>query len=115
MDVELSPFYSPRCLDSKHSPDPRAQLHHVLGEIARHIRDLPTIPADPSDAGRPWKEALDDQQAVVLPHKLCALIGCAWDGPTDDEPYKHVSEQHMHIFLWVQWVFFRLVFLQMNA
>ena len=53
VDVELSPFYSPRCLDSKHSPDPRAQLHHALGEIAMHIRDLPTIPADPSDAGRP--------------------------------------------------------------
>ena len=39
VDVDVSPYYTPRCLDSTQSPDPRAQLHHALGEFARHIRD----------------------------------------------------------------------------
>ena len=74
-------------------------LQHALGEIARHIRHLPTIPADPSDAGRPWKEAVDDQQAVVLPQKHCAFSGCAWEGSTDDEFYQHLAEDHMHVLV----------------
>ena len=60
---------------------------------------MPTIPADPSDAKKPWKEAVDDKQAVVLPQKHCAFIGCAWEGSNDDELYKHVAEDHMHVLV----------------
>ena len=42
---------------------------------------------------------MDDQQAVVLPQKHCAFSGCAWEGSTDDELYKHVSEDHMHVLV----------------
>ena len=46
---------------------------------------------------KPWKKAVDDKQAVVLPPKHCAFIGCAWEGSIDDELYQHLAQVHMHV------------------
>ena len=69
-------FYHVSRVSPASSPDPRAQREATVAAIAKHIRDRPTVPADPADLEQPWVEASRVDAAVVLPVKHRAFRGC---------------------------------------
>ena len=76
------------------SRHPRAALEQAIFEIVEHIREKPTIPADPENAQEPWRLALRSDIALQLPSKHCAFKGCVWTGEDDRHLYKHTREKH---------------------
>jgi hypothetical protein len=68
-----------------------------MEELVEYIREMPTVPGDPSDAKEPWKRALGENEAVLLPKKHCAFKGCAWKGRSDEELQAHLAQRHWSV------------------
>ena len=88
------PFYLVRARSLRDSSDPRANRERLLLEMAKRIRDCPTIPADPEDANQVWPAALAEDMAVELPRVHCSFRGCCWCGITEDERDAHILMTH---------------------
>ena len=50
-------------------------LHEVAAQLAKSLRDRPTMPMDPVDATKAWS---DVASGVRLPPVSCAFKGCTW-------------------------------------
>ena len=70
--------YNLRCLPCGVSEDPREILHAAVLTLASHLRDQPTVPANPHQPDEPMTEAFDDDVAELLPPKHCAFKNCTW-------------------------------------
>ena len=88
-------FFRLECLGDECSPDPRMKLEIEVRQLAKLIRDDPTLPADAIDSSKPSEEALLEDAAVQLPAKHCAFRGCAWSGESDRCLIEHFSTQHL--------------------
>ena len=58
------------------------------------MREVPTVPADPLDPGKPWAAAFREDAAVELPKKHCAFKGCLWKGSLDETLLRHLAAVH---------------------
>jgi len=82
-------------MDAAKSPDARSQLELAIENLAKQLREDPTIPADPNDANKPDELALREDVAVQLPLKHCAFRGCSWESDFAADLIPHLEEKHM--------------------
>ena len=87
-------YYILKSMSAIDSPDPRCKVEGAIAELAAQLREHATLPADPEDPTRPWHAALREDAAVQLPQKHCAFKKCTWEGTTDAELLRHVSDEH---------------------
>ena len=86
--------YCVRRMDAAVSRHPRAALEEAVRQAAEHLRDKPTLPADPENLDAPWQLPLREDLAVHLPSKHCAFRGCGWTGLDEASLYAHLTERH---------------------
>ena len=93
----IEPFYTVQAKNLEESPDPRAKRELALQKLATHIRDFPTIPADPENVSEVWQAALSDEMAVELPTVHCSFRCCSWCGQTEEERDSHILSVHKEL------------------
>ena len=88
--ISTLPYYIPRAMSACDSPDPRRQAEEKFCELAKHVREHPTLPIA-SITGDTLRCALSTDRALVLPPKHCAFASCKWTGDTDDDLLAHLK------------------------
>ena len=79
------------------SEHPNAKLYIALSKLKEHIREHPTVPADPADSNRPLQQTLNDKLALKLPKKHCAFKGCTWEGENEGARLVHLKDCHTEL------------------
>ena len=89
--ISTLPYYIPRAMPACDSPDPRRQAEEHLRELAKQVREHPTLPITSISS---VSDALSADKALVLPPKHCAFANCKWIGDTDEELLEHLKADH---------------------
>jgi len=63
----------------------------AVKQIAKALRDHPTLPPDREHPEQPHKIQDTNQRGVRYPRKHCACKGCTWYGESDAELEEHLS------------------------
>ena len=88
------PMFAIRTVDKAQSPDPRSKLEVAIVDLARLLRNDPTVPGDGADPSQPCRAPLLEDAALELPAKHCAFRGCLWQGATSVEQISHLKTSH---------------------
>ena len=88
------PMFAIRTVDKAQSPDPRSKLEVAIVDLARLLRNDPTVPGDGADPSQPCRAALLEDAALELPAKHCAFRGCLWEGATSVDQISHLKTSH---------------------
>ena len=91
--VSTLPYYIPKAMPACDSPDPRRQTEDRLSELAKLVREHPTLPMAGITEDT-LGDAMSPDKALVLPCKHCAFDSCSWTGDTDHELLEHLKAAH---------------------
>ena len=82
----------------KDSADPRRVLESGIEALAKELRDLPTLPAQPNNSREPLHDATRRDMAVELPCKHCAFQNCKASYACDADLLEHIYDAHFNKF-----------------
>ena len=82
----------------KDSADPRRVMEIGIAALVGELRDLPTLPAEPNNARKPWQDATRRDMAVELPCKHCAFQNCTAEYTCDADLLEHVYDTYFSKF-----------------
>lgn len=89
-DIDTS-FFEVQALQSKTFASQQDREALMCENLAKSLRGRPTLPADPNDASRSWK---DLKTGIALPLVSCSFAGCSWHGETDAALRAHLLSDH---------------------
>ena len=97
-EFETSDYFKVRAMSPNDTPDKRrSRLDTALQELAKKLREHPTLPANPKNPSCHLKQSKSSDCALKLPESHCAFDGCSWTGDNNEQLMLHLQAEHINV------------------